>query len=94
MSIEQKDVEKVLKLSELNVSDEEKKELHGQMSRILGYMDKINELDLKNVEPTSYSNTVPTFLRKDEVKKTSISLQTNAPHWEGNAFGVPSILGT
>ncbi|HEY7217193.1 MAG TPA: Asp-tRNA(Asn)/Glu-tRNA(Gln) amidotransferase subunit GatC [Candidatus Binatia bacterium] len=52
MKISEKDVEYVAKLAMLEVADEEKKELAEQLSRIVEYVEKLNQLDLAGIEPT------------------------------------------
>jgi aspartyl-tRNA(Asn)/glutamyl-tRNA(Gln) amidotransferase subunit C len=52
MKISEKDVEYVAKLAMLEVGDAEKKELAEQLSRIVEYVEKLNQLDLAGIEPT------------------------------------------
>ena len=52
MKISEGDVEYVAKLAMLEVVDGEKKELAEQLSRIVEYVDKLNELDVRGIEPT------------------------------------------
>ena len=53
MKISEQDVDYVAKLAMLEVNDEEKKALAEQLSRIVEYVDKLNELDLSGIEPTA-----------------------------------------
>jgi aspartyl-tRNA(Asn)/glutamyl-tRNA(Gln) amidotransferase subunit C len=52
MRISEKDVEYVAKLAMLDVADDEKKALAEQLSRIVEYVEKLNELDVSGIEPT------------------------------------------
>ena len=52
MKISEQDVEYVAKLAMLEVGDEEKKALAEQLSRIVEYVEKLNQLDLSGIEPT------------------------------------------
>jgi aspartyl-tRNA(Asn)/glutamyl-tRNA(Gln) amidotransferase subunit C len=52
MKISEQDVEYVAKLAMLEVADDEKKALAEQLSRIVEYVEQINQLDLSGVEPT------------------------------------------
>lgn len=52
MKINEKDVEYVAKLAMLEVADDEKKELAGQLSRIVEYVEQLNKLNLTGIEPT------------------------------------------
>lgn len=52
MKISESDVEYVAKLAMLEVAEDEKKELAEQLSRIVEYVEKLNELDVTGIEPT------------------------------------------
>src|SRR5438093_5364400 len=68
MKISEADVDYVAKLAMLEVADDEKKELAEQLSRIVEYVEKLNELDLTNVEPTAQAVTnVKHAVRDDRV---------------------------
>jgi aspartyl-tRNA(Asn)/glutamyl-tRNA(Gln) amidotransferase subunit C len=53
MKITEADVEYVAKLANLEVADSEKKELAGQLSRIIEYVEQLNTLDVSAVAPTT-----------------------------------------
>ena len=53
MKITEADVEYVAKLANLEVADSEKKELAGQLSRIVEYVEQLNKLDVSAVAPTT-----------------------------------------
>lgn len=53
MKITEADVEYVAKLANLEVPDNEKKELAGQLSRIVEYVEQLNTLDVSSVTPTT-----------------------------------------
>ena len=52
MKISEADVEYVAKLAMLEVANDEKRELAEQLSRIVEYVEKLNELDVTGIEPT------------------------------------------
>ncbi len=52
MKITETDVEYVAKLANLEVLDNDKKELADQLSRIVEYVDQLNKLDVTGIEPT------------------------------------------
>ena len=56
MSVDIKTVEKLADLSKLEFDEASKKELVNDLNRILGFIDKLNELDTENVEPLIYMN--------------------------------------
>ena len=47
-------VEHIAKLARLSVTDSEKETFGPQLEGILAYVEKLNELDTKDVEPTSH----------------------------------------
>ena len=68
MKITEADVEYVAKLANLEVADEEKKELAGQLSRIVEYVEQINALDVSSVAPTTQIlENVKHAVREDRV---------------------------
>lgn len=50
-------------LAELELSDEEKEQAKGDMSRMLDYIDKLNELDTTGIEPMSHAFAVSNVMR-------------------------------
>lgn len=94
MTIRIKDVEKIAELAKLQFSEEEKKRLATQLSTILEYVEKLNELDLTDVEPTYQVVASELTFREDEVGKglsQSEALQ-NAPAKHGDFFSVPKVI--
>ena len=53
MKITETDVEYVAKLANLEVAEDEKRELAEQLSRIVSYVEQLNKLDVSTVEPTT-----------------------------------------
>jgi len=66
MKISEADVEYVAKLAMLDVADDEKKELAKQLSRIVEYVEKLNELDLSGIEPTPQIMTSIKYAVRDD----------------------------
>jgi aspartyl-tRNA(Asn)/glutamyl-tRNA(Gln) amidotransferase subunit C len=63
--IERDQVLHVARLARLRLSDEEVERMAGELSQILGHVDKMNELDLEGVEPTSHVVELQNVLRED-----------------------------
>jgi len=81
-------------LARLNLSETEIEQFTGQLDAILMYMDKLNELDTKDVEPTSHVIEVGNVVREDQVGD-SIPVEdalANAPDKEDDFFKVPRII--
>lgn len=92
--IDEAQVRKVAKLSRLELTEAEVEEFTGQLSAILDYVEKMNELDTDNVEPLAHCLPISNVLREDCAKE-SIGVEkalANAPQRDGNFFKVPKIL--
>lgn len=59
------DVSHVAKLANLPLSVEEKKKFEKQLNEIVAYVEKLNEVDTKNVEITSQVTGLENFTRED-----------------------------
>ncbi|MBI3002036.1 MAG: Asp-tRNA(Asn)/Glu-tRNA(Gln) amidotransferase subunit GatC, partial [candidate division NC10 bacterium] len=67
MKITLKEVEHVARLARLALSDEEKEQMRSQLDRILGYIEKLNQLDTTAVEATSHVIPMTNVFREDAV---------------------------
>lgn len=94
MKITKKEVEYVARLARLALGEEEKEKITTQLDSILGYMDKLNKLDTKNVEPTSHVLPINNVWRQDEVKPslTQEEILANAPEKQEGFFKVKKII--
>src|ERR1700753_4338371 len=68
MVIDKETVEKVANLARLELSEGEKQELIQDMSKILDFMAKLNEIDTADVEPLVYMTDEVNAYREDVVK--------------------------
>ncbi|MDA8098238.1 MAG: Asp-tRNA(Asn)/Glu-tRNA(Gln) amidotransferase subunit GatC [Nitrospiraceae bacterium] len=94
MKISQQEVEHVAKLARLELSDQEKAKLTDQLSNILTYVEKLNELDTKGVEPTAHVLDMKNVMRDDAVEP-SLSQEralANAPEKAAGHYKVPKII--
>ena len=92
--IDQAQVRKVARLSRLDLTEAEVEEFTGQLSAILDYVEKMNELDTDNVEPLAHCLPISNVFRADSVKESLGTEKTlaNAPQRDGEFFKVPKIL--
>ena len=92
--IDETQVRKVAKLSRLELTDAEVEEFTGQLSAILDYVEKMNELDTENVGPLAHCLPISNVLREDSAKESlgADKALANAPQRDGNFFKVPKIL--
>ncbi|RNC83662.1 MAG: Asp-tRNA(Asn)/Glu-tRNA(Gln) amidotransferase subunit GatC [Balneola sp.] len=94
MSVTEKDVRYVANLARLQLSEEEVKSLAGDMNKILGYMELLNELDTTEVEPLEHVIEMESRLRKDETKHplSHEDALKNAPDADSDYFRVPKVI--
>ena len=88
------DVAYVASLAQLSLTPEVQERLLKEMGDILEYMDKLNELDTSNIEPTMHAMAMTNVFREDVVGP-SLERETalmNAPKTDGVYFLVPKIL--
>ena len=92
--IDQAQVRKVAKLSRLELTEAEVEEFTCQLSAILDYVEKMNELDTANIEPLAHCLPISNIFRRDCVKESLGTEKTlgNAPQRDGEFFKVPKIL--
>ena len=94
MKISQQDVEYVARLARLTLEPEELATMTEQMDAILGYVDKLNELDTEGIEPTAHAVPMANAFREDEVRP-SIGVDRamqNAPESQDGCFRVPKVI--
>jgi aspartyl-tRNA(Asn)/glutamyl-tRNA(Gln) amidotransferase subunit C len=92
--ITREEVRHVALLARLELSEDEEQRMTGQLNSILGYMDKLNELDTGDVEPTTHAIQLQNVFRPDLVqpsldRKDSLA---NAPGTDGVNFTVPRVI--
>lgn len=94
MEVTDKLVDHLAHLSRLQFEGEAKENIKADMEKILGFMEKLNELDTENVEPLTYVNQEADELRVDESVKTVSQKEAlkNAPKADSDYFKVPRVL--
>jgi aspartyl-tRNA(Asn)/glutamyl-tRNA(Gln) amidotransferase subunit C len=95
MSVTIQDVDNMARLSKLSFSDTEKETFVEQFNQILQYMEKLNELDTTDVEPTYNVQDISNVMR-DDIVKPSLKQEdaiANAPKSSHGFFSVPKVIG-
>ncbi|MBC8216834.1 MAG: Asp-tRNA(Asn)/Glu-tRNA(Gln) amidotransferase subunit GatC [Planctomycetes bacterium] len=92
--MDQDQVRKVAKLARLELDAGEVAEFAGQLSAILGYVEKMDELDTEGVEALAHCLPISNVLREDCVRESlgTEAALANAPQRDGDFFKVPKIL--
>ena len=95
MKVDIKTLEKLEKLSQIEIKSEKKEEMIGSLSEVVSFVENLNELDLDNKNASFTTLEGGTPLREDNPSQNSevinIILQ-NAPKKEDSFFIVPKII--
>ena len=94
MSVAEIDVKYVAHLARISLAPAEEQKLGVQLKNILGYIEKLKELDVSGVEPTAHAVPMVNVTRPDEVRP-SLSVEEalrNAPAKANGLFLVPKIV--
>ena len=94
MGLSREDVQHVAQLARLDFSEEEEARLAEEMSRILDYAEKLDELDTSGVPPMSHVLDVTNVFRDDDVESRIEQEQAlkPAPETDGPYFRVPQVV--
>jgi|SRR5579862_1181889 len=103
--VSEKDVSYVADLAHLDLTAEERARMLKDLNSILGYIDRLNELDTSNVEPMAQvasrygaradgGNAFEHAMRSDEPKPclTREDALKTAPQTDGTFFKVPKVI--
>ena len=90
--IDREQVLHVARLARLELSDEEVERMSGELTGILSHIEKIGELDLEGVPPTSHVVEVTNAVRPDEPRPSwpREEIMAAAPAVRDDGFEVPS----
>lgn len=93
-SLSEADVLKVAKLSRITLQPDEVAKFQESLTKVLGYVDILKEVDTTDVEPMTYAIETSNVFRKDVVTEMlpRDEALSNAPSSDGSYFLVPAIL--
>ena len=94
MQVTEKLVDDLAHLSRLRFTPNEKEGIRKDMEKIIGFVEKLNELDTTGVEPLRHMSQVMNVMRPDELQG-SIDRETalsNAPLHDGTFIKVPKVI--
>jgi len=88
------DVNYVAHLARIGLSADEQEKFGAQLSNILGYIEKLNQLDVSGIEPTAHAVKLVNVFRADEVRPSLPNEEAlrNAPASANGLFMVPKIV--
>jgi len=92
--INRETVEKIAKLARLQLSESDLEKYTGQLNNILGYVEKLEELNTDAIQATTHAMEVANPLREDEVKPSTVidAVLEISPDHEAHFFRVPKVL--
>lgn len=94
MSLTIKEVEHIAELARLDLSEAEKEQYRQQLSAILDYAQRLQEVDTSSIPPTSSVLPLSTELRED-IPQPGLSKKdtlSNAPDQKDGQFKVPAVF--
>jgi aspartyl-tRNA(Asn)/glutamyl-tRNA(Gln) amidotransferase subunit C len=88
------DIHYVARLARIELSPEEERVLSVQLGQILGYVEKLKQVDVAGVEPMSHAASLVNVMRPDEVRPSlpPEEAMSNAPAQSGGLFMMPKIV--
>lgn len=96
MSLTDDEVRKLAFLARLELSDEEVALVRPQLTSILGFIERLSELDTQDVEPMTTALDVDNRWRVDQPVKglSNAEALANSPAHDEECFLVPPVLGS
>ncbi len=94
MSLDRKDVKKVASLARIRMDDEMLDKMAPQLSKIIGFVEQLGEVDTDNVEPLANVVDITLPLREDIVNDGNCveKVLANAPESAQGYFVVPKVV--
>ncbi|MGC4025817.1 MAG: Asp-tRNA(Asn)/Glu-tRNA(Gln) amidotransferase subunit GatC [Mesorhizobium sp.] len=94
MSVDITTVKRVARLARIAVSEEDAERMTGELNTILGFVEQLNEVDVRDVEPMT-SVTPMAMKKRDDIVTDgdkAADIVANAPATEENFFLVPKVV--
>ena len=94
MKVENKLIDDLSRLAKLNFDEKTIEEMKSDFENILGFVDKLSEMDTEGVEPLIYLSDEVNMLRPDKIneKVTQEEALRNAPNKDSDYFKVATVF--
>jgi|TARA_B100000959_G_scaffold173137_1_gene181248 aspartyl-tRNA(Asn)/glutamyl-tRNA(Gln) amidotransferase subunit C len=94
MKIDNKLIQDIATLAKLKFDEKSAKEMISDMEKIIGFVDKLSEVDTSGVDPLIYLSEEENMLREDEIKNevSQKDALQNAPEKDSDYFKIPTVL--
>ena len=95
MALSRQEVAKVASLARLAVSESDLDRMTGELSKIVGFVSQLAELDTEKVPPLAHPLDTDNVFRDDvpAASLTTAQALQSAPRHDGECFLVPAVLG-
>ena len=94
MAVDRETVTRVARLARVKVTEGELDTIAGELSNIIGWIEQLDQVDTKNVEPLASVSDMKLRWRVDEVIDGGIpeKVTVNAPDPQKGMFSVPKVV--
>ena len=94
MEVNNKLIQDIAKLSKLKFDDFAEEKMKLDLEKMITFVEKLNEIDTKDVDPLIYISEEINVLRKDNVTEETSQEDAlkNAPEKDSDYFKVPTVL--
>jgi aspartyl-tRNA(Asn)/glutamyl-tRNA(Gln) amidotransferase subunit C len=94
MQVDDALITKLSRLAMLDFNEAEKEEIKADLEKMIGFVDKLRELDTTGIEPLLHMTGNNNMLREDEVKNMLSQQEAlkNAPLHDNQFFKVPKVI--
>ncbi len=94
MALTPQDIRKIANLARLHVDENEVEQYQHDLSRILEFVEQMNQVDVGNIEPMAHPQDLAQRLRNDQVTETDQreKFQSIAPATQDGLYLVPKVI--
>ena len=94
MEVNNKLIQDLSRLAKLKFDEKSAEKMKEDLDKIIGFVDKLSEIDTEGVEPLIYISEKVTVLRTDEIahEVSQEDALKNAPQKDSDYFKVPTVL--
>ena len=94
MKVDKELIDKIANLAKLEFDNQSIEKIKNDLEKILNFVDKLNEIETKNIEPLIYINEEVNNLRDDDIQPSihQEDALKNAPHKDSDYFKIPTVL--
>ena len=94
MKITNKLIQDIAALAKLEFDERSAEQMKADLEKIIGFVDKLSEIDTEGIEPLIYLSEEVNVLREDEIKAvvSQVEALKNAPVKDSDYFKVPTVL--